>query len=79
MVLTGVLRISPERGLSLQYTQPGGKHPDRRLRGAPAQGPGAAHRANAVGIPGGRAPIASLLPIMRFDLAALYPRFAIRA
>jgi len=78
MVLSGVLRISPERGLSLEYMQPeesvviadsaGLLLRDRegRTREMPSgsRGPGA---------------VASLLPIMRFDLAALYPRFAIRA
>ena len=78
MVLAGVLRVSPDRGLSLEYTQPEEsiliadsaglllRDGQGRTRAMPSgsRGPGA---------------VASLLPIMRFDLAALYPRFAIRA
>jgi hypothetical protein len=77
-VLSGVLRFSPERGLSLEYTRPeesiviadsGGlllRDREGRARQMPSgsRGPGA---------------VASLLPIMRFDLASLYPRFSIRA
>jgi hypothetical protein len=78
MLLKGVLRISPERGLSLEYTSPEEsvlvadeaglvlRERDGRTREMPA-------RSREAGA------IASLLPIMRFDLAALYPRFLVRA
>jgi len=78
MVLKGVLRISPGRGLSLQYTQPepsvliadsdGLLLKDREGR---TQAMRSGSRQSGA--------IASLLPIMSFDLPALYPRFAIRA
>jgi hypothetical protein len=76
--LKGVLRISPDHGLSLQYTDPDAyvliadsaglvlKDAGGRVR----QMPSGSREAAAV---------SSLLPIMRFDLAALYPRFVIRA
>jgi hypothetical protein len=78
MTLKGVLRISPEHGLSLQYTAPepsvliadpaGLVLKDREGRGREV--PSGSRESGA---------IASLLPIMRFDFPALYPRFAIRA
>jgi hypothetical protein len=78
LVLTGVLRISRERGLSLQYVDP---DPNiliadsaglllRDGRGRSRAVPSDSRESDAV---------ASLLPIMRFDMAALYPRFAVRA
>ena len=78
MVLKGVLRISPDRGLSLQYTDPEASvliaDPSglflRTSDGRTRELPSGSRETGA---------IASLLPIMRFDLAALYPRFAIRA
>jgi hypothetical protein len=77
-VLTGVLRVSPERGLSLQYLEP---EPSvliadnsglvlRDQNGRSREMPEGSREAGA---------IASLLPIMRFDLPALFPRFEIRA
>jgi hypothetical protein len=77
-LLKGVLRISPDHGLSLQYTEPGAyvliadsgglliKDGSGRARPMP---------------PGSResGAVSSLLPIMRFDLAALYPRFVVQA
>lgn len=77
-LLKGVLRISPERGLSLQYTDP---EPNvliadasgillRDRRGRSREMPSGSREAGA---------IASLLPIMRFDMPALYPRFVIHA
>jgi hypothetical protein len=77
-VLGGVLRISPERGLSLQYLQP---EPSiliadpvglvlRDARGRSREMPSGSREAGA---------IASLLPIMRFDMPALLPRFVVRA
>ncbi len=76
--LRGVLRIVPGKGLSLQYTQPEPsvliadadglllKDKEGREQGMPA----GSRESGA---------IASLLPIMRFDLPALYPRFVIHA
>lgn len=76
-LLEGILRLSPERGLSLQYTKP-----ETNVMIADAAGlvlrdrsgrsremPAGSREAGAV---------ASLLPIMRFDLPALYPKFIIR-
>ena len=77
-VLRGVLRLSPERGLSLQYTEPepcvviadqaGLVLRDRH--GRVRELPSGSRDSGA---------IASLVPIMRFDLASLYPRFVIHA
>jgi hypothetical protein len=77
-VLSGVLRVSPERGLSLQYIEPaasvliadGSGILVRDEPGHDRPMPADSRQAGA---------IASLLPIMRFDLAALFPRFDIRA
>ncbi|HEY5079633.1 MAG TPA: outer membrane lipoprotein carrier protein LolA, partial [Opitutaceae bacterium] len=78
LVLRGTLRISKEHGLSLQYTDPDPsimiadasglllREPGRRTREVPA----GSRQSGA---------IAALLPIMQFDLAALYPRFEIHA
>jgi len=78
VALTGILRYSPERGLSLQYVNP---EPSvliadtsglllRDRQGRSRELPSESREAGA---------IASLLSIMRFDLAALYPRFIIHA
>jgi Outer membrane lipoprotein carrier protein LolA-like len=77
-VLKGTLRVSPEKGLSLQYIEPeasvlvadssGILLRDSAGRNSPM--PADSRQAGA---------IASLLPIMRFDLASLFPRFDIRA
>ena len=77
-LLHGVLRISPERGLSLQYL---GDEPNilvadpsglliRDAAGRSRELPADSHEGGA---------IASLLPIMRFDFAALFPRFDVQA
>jgi hypothetical protein len=78
MLLKGVLRISPERGVSLQYIEP-----EANVLIADATGlilrdrNGRSREISAASREGGA--IASLLPIMRFDLPALSPRFIIRA
>jgi hypothetical protein len=78
MVLKGVLRTSPEHGVSLQYTDP-----EPNVLIADATGlifrdrNGRSREMSAASREGGA--IASLLPIMRFDLPALFPRFIIRA
>jgi hypothetical protein len=76
--LRGVMRFVPGKGLSLQYTDPEPsiliadaeglllRDKDGRNQSLPAD----SRESGA---------IASLLPIMRFDLAALYPRFLVRA
>jgi hypothetical protein len=77
-VLHGVLRTSPGRGMSLQYTDPepsvviadGAGLVLRDARGRSREMASGSREAGAV---------ASLLPIMRFDLAALFPLFTIRA
>jgi hypothetical protein len=78
MALKGVLRISPDRGVSLQYTDP-----EPNVLIADATGlilrdkSGRSREISASSREGGA--IASLLPIMRFDLPELFPRFVIRA
>jgi hypothetical protein len=78
MLLTGVLRISPERGVSLQYMLP---EPDLLIADATGlilRDPnGRSREISASSREGGA--IAALLPIMRFDLPALFPRFIVRA
>jgi hypothetical protein len=76
--LKGVMRFVPGRGLSLQYTEPEPsiliadseglllRDKEGRTQAVPAD-------SRETGA------IASLLPIMRFDLDALYPRFFVRA
>lgn len=77
-ILTGVMRFVPGRGLSLQYTEP-----DQSILIADSEGlllrdkEGRTQAVPADSRETGA--IASLLPIMRFDLAALYPRFFVRA
>ncbi len=77
-VLSGIIRISQERGLSLAYTRP---EPliliadpwgliMRDARGRDRQVPVGSREAGAIG---------SLLPIMGFDLSALAAHFDIRA
>ncbi len=77
-LLHGVLRVSPEYGLSLQYL---GDDPStliadssglliRNAAGGSRELPADSHEGGA---------IASLLPILRFDFAALFPRFDVRA
>jgi hypothetical protein len=77
-VLKGILRISPQRGLSLQYVSP-----DPSILIADASGllmKDESGRASEMPV-GSRqsGAVSALLPIMRFDLPALYPRFVIRA
>jgi len=77
-VLKGVLRISPEKGLSLQYTDPQPSVMIADAAGLALREPNGRTRSAPSGSREGGA-IASLLPIMRFDLPALYPSFVIRA
>jgi hypothetical protein len=78
LVLKGVIRISRERGLSLQYTDPDPSIMiadsagliERGRDGRSRELPSSSRAAGA---------IAALLPIMQFDLGALFPRFVIRA
>ncbi len=78
MVLKGVLRTSPERGVSLQYTEPEANVLIADPRGLILRdGNGRSREISAASREGGA--IASLLPIMRFDLPALFPRFVIVA
>jgi hypothetical protein len=77
MVLHGVLRISPEKGVSLQYIDP---VPDVLVADTAGlilrDQSGKSREISAASREGGA--IASLLPIMRFDLPALFPGFVIR-
>ena len=77
-VLRGVLRISPERGLSLQYTSP---EPSLLIADASGLMLRDAKGRSRTMAPGAReaGAISSLLPIMRFDMPALLPLFTIRA
>jgi len=77
-VLHGVLRTSPGRGLSLQYTDP---EPSVIIADAAGLVLRDARGRSREMAPGSReaGAVASLLPIMRFDLAALYPLFTVRA
>lgn len=77
-VLKGVLRISPERGLSLQYTDPTPNILIADTAGLLTRDAGGRSRALPAGSRQAGA-VAALLTIMRFDIAALYPRFEIRA
>jgi hypothetical protein len=77
-ILHGVMRTSPGRGLSLQYTDP-----EPSIMIADAEGlvlRDARGRSRAMA-PGSReaGAVASLLPIMRFDLLALFPLFTVTA
>ena len=77
-VLNGVLRIAGRGGLSLQYTDP---EPSVLVADPGGlifrDGRGRSHELAAGSEEAG--PIESILPIMRFDLAALFPAFEIRA
>jgi hypothetical protein len=77
-VLHGVLRISREGGLSLQYTDP---DPSVLIADSAGlifrDGRGRSHELAAGSDEAG--PIESILPIMRFDLPALFPDFDVRA
>jgi hypothetical protein len=78
LVLKGVLRISPERGLSLQYTDPEASVLVADASGLVLRdGKGRSREMPSGSREGGA--IASLLPIMRFDLPALFPQFVIHA
>jgi hypothetical protein len=78
MVLKGILRTSPERGVSLQYTEPEANVLIADPRGLILRDrSGRSREISAASREGGA--IASLLPIMRFDLPALFPRFVIVA
>jgi hypothetical protein len=77
-VLKGILRISPERGLSLQYTDPSPNVLIADSSGLLTRDAGGRSRALPAGSRQAGA-VAALLTIMRFDIAALYPRFEIRA
>jgi hypothetical protein len=76
-VLHGILRLSPENGLSLEYTDPehyvliADAHGIlvREADGRTREPPSGSHESGAV---------AALLPIMRFDLSALRDSFGIR-
>ena len=76
--LKGILRISPQHGLSLQYTEPEssvliadeGGLILRDREGHSREMPSVSRESGA---------ITALLPIMRFDLPALFPRFIIHA
>ncbi len=78
VVLTGVMRVSPARGLSLAY-----REPERRTIIADAQGlliRDARGRSRAVPADArASGATAALLPVMRFDLAALARTFAVHA
>lgn len=78
VVLTGVMRFSPARGLSLAYLAP-----ERRTVIADAQGllvRDARGRSRAVPADArASGATAALLPVMRFDLAALARTFAVHA
>ncbi len=78
VVLTGVMRFSPARGLSLAY-----REPERRTVIADAQGlllRDAHGRSRAVPADARSAgAVAALLPVMRFDLAALAAAFEVHA
>jgi hypothetical protein len=77
-ILRGMIRVSPERGLSLAYSGDESNILiadndgllEREAGGRERALPAGSHEAGA---------ISSLLPIMRFDLAALFPKFEIRA
>jgi hypothetical protein len=77
-ILHGILRISPDRGLSLQYTEPEASTLIADRAGLAVRD--AAGRTSVVPADSREAgAIASMLPIMQFNLDALFPRFEIRA
>lgn len=78
LLLKGMLRTSPDHGLSLQYLDP---DPNiliadssglvlRDAKGRSRAAPSGSRETGAV---------LSLLPILKFDMAALYPQFVVRA
>ena len=76
-VLKGVLRVSPAHGLSLEYTAPEPGVIIADSAGLVVRSrDGRSHELAAGSREGGA--VASLLPVMSFDLPALYPTFAIR-
>jgi hypothetical protein len=77
-ILSGVLRVSHERGLSLQYIEPAASVLIADSSGILLRDETGHDRAMPADSRQAGA-IASLLPIMRFDLPALFPRFDIRA
>jgi len=77
-ILKGVLRISPEHGLSLQYTDPEPSILIADATGLIMRDKAGGSRERPAGSREGGA-IASLLPILRFDFTALFPLFDIRA
>jgi hypothetical protein len=77
-VLTGTLRISPDRGLSLGYTKPEVSTLIADSSGLLSRDSEGRSREMPSGSRQGGA-IASLLPIMSFDMKALFPQFDIRA
>ena len=77
-VLKGTLRISPERGLSLQYTEPDPVVLIVDSAGLILRERGKTDREMPAGSREAGA-IASLLPVMRFDLGQLMEHFLIRA
>ncbi len=78
VVLEGELRFSPDRGLSLRYLEP-----ERRVVVADAHGVLVRDaRGRTRVVPADARALASvlaLLPVMRFDLAALAPAFELQA
>jgi hypothetical protein len=76
-ILKGVLRISPEHGLSLQYTDPEPSVLIADEKGLVMRDKNGRSRERPSGSREGGA-IASLLPILRFDFPALFPLFEIR-
>jgi hypothetical protein len=76
-VLHGILRTSPGRGLSLQYTDPEPSMIIADAAGLVLRDAGGRSREMASASREAGA-VASLLPIMRFDLPALFPLFTIK-
>jgi hypothetical protein len=78
LVLKGTIRISRERGLSLQYVDPEPSIMIADSTGLLLRDRDGHSRELSSGSRQSGA-IAALLPIMQFDLVALYPRFEIHA
>jgi hypothetical protein len=77
VVLRGVLRVSKERGLSLQYTEPEPSVVIADATGILLRGADGRERSLDAGSREAGS-LAPLLPILRFDLSALSPSFEIR-
>lgn len=77
-VLKGVIRVSPEKGLSLQYVEPEATMVIVDAAGLIIRDRNGREHEMAAGSRAAGA-IAALLPVMRFDLDALAPSFDIRA